>query len=60
MSVKLLGVQIDAELFTHLHIIFNLHIANIYRSAANQPNALIKLRKFLDFEEKNVLIDSCS
>ena len=46
-SVKLLGVQIDAELN------FNLHIANIFRSAANQLNALIRLRKFLGFEEKN-------
>ena len=49
-SVKLLVVQIDAELN------FNLHIANICRSAANQLNALIRLRKFLDFEEKKVLI----
>ena len=51
-SVKLLGVQIDAELN------FNLHIANICRSAANQLNALIRLRKFLGFEEKKVLINS--
>ena len=41
--VKLLGVQIDAELN------FNLHIANIYRSAANQLNAL---------KEKKVLINN--
>ena len=39
-SVKLLGFQIDAELN------FNLHILNICRSAANQLNALIRLRKF--------------
>ena len=51
-SVKLLGVQIDAELN------FNLHNANICRSAANQLNALIRLRKFLGFEEKKVLINS--
>ena len=50
--VKLLGVQIEAELN------FNLHIANICRSAANQLNALIRLRKFLGFEEKKVLINS--
>ena len=43
-------IQIDAELN------FNLHIANICRSAANQLNALIRLRMFLDFEEKKVLI----
>ena len=48
-SVKLLGVQTDAELN------FNLHIANICRSAANQLNAIIRLRKFLGFAEKKVL-----
>ena len=47
--VKLLGVQIDAELN------FNLHIANICISAENQLNAL---RKFLVFEEEKVLINS--
>ena len=51
-SVKLLGVQIDAELN------FNLHIANICKSAANQLNALTRLKKFLGFEEKKVLINS--
>ena len=51
-SVKFLGVQIDAELN------FNLHIVNVCRSAANQLNALIRLRKFLDSEEKTVLINS--
>ena len=51
-SVKFLGVQIDAELN------FNLHIVNICRSAVNQLNALIRLRKFLDSEEKTVLINS--
>ena len=48
-SVKLLVVQVDAELS------FNLHIA---RSAANQHNALINLRNFLGFEEKKVQINS--
>ena len=51
-SVKLLGVQIDAELN------FNLYIANICGSAANQLNALNRLRKFLGFEKKKVLINS--
>ena len=50
--VKLLSVQTDAELN------FNLHIANIYRSAANQLNALIRLRKFVGFKEKKVLVNS--
>ena len=44
--VKLLGVQTDAELN------FSLHIANICRSTENQLNALIRLRKFLGFEEE--------
>ena len=51
-SVKLLGVQIDAELN------FNLHFGNICRPAANQLNALIRLIKFLGFEEKKVLINT--
>ena len=48
-SVKLLGVQTDDELN------FNLNIANICKSAANQLNGL---RAFLGFEEKKVLINS--
>ena len=51
-SVKLLGVQIDDQLN------FNLHISNICRSAANQLNALIRLKRFLDFEEKKTLNNS--
>ena len=38
-SVKLFGVQIDDQLN------FNLHISNICRSAANQLNALIRLKR---------------
>ena len=51
-SVKLLGVQIDDKLN------FNLHITNICRSAANQWNAIIKLKWFLSFEAKKVLVNS--
>ena len=51
-SVKLVGVQIDAELN------FNFYIANICGSAANQLNAFNRLRKFLGFEEEKVLINS--
>ena len=51
-SVKLLGVKIDDKLN------FNLHISNICRSAANQFNALIRLKRFLAFEEKKTLINS--
>ena len=51
-SVKLLGVQIDDKLN------FNLHITNICRSAANQLNALMRLKQFLSFEAKKVLLNS--
>ena len=51
-SVKLLGVQIDSELN------FTLDIANICRSAANQLNALIRLKNLLGFQEKKILINS--
>ena len=51
-SVKLLGVQIDDQLN------INLHISNICRSAANQLNALIRLKSFLAFKEKKTLINS--
>ena len=51
-SVKLLVVQIDDKLN------FNLHITNICRSAANQLNALIRLKQFLSFEAKKVLVNS--
>ena len=43
-SLKLFGVQTDAELN------FNLHTANICRSEANQLSALIRLRKCLGFK----------
>ena len=45
-SVKLLGIQTEAELN------FSLHIAHICRSTENQLNALIRLRMFLGFEEE--------
>ena len=51
-SVNLLGVQIDDQLN------FSLHISNICRSAANQLNALIRLKRFLIFEVKKTLINS--
>ena len=51
-SVKLLGQQLDDKLN------FNLHISNICKSAANQLNALIRLKKFMNFEEKKILINS--
>ena len=53
-SVELLGIQIDDKLN------FNLHISNICRSAANQFNALIRLKQFLGFKKKRILINSYS
>ena len=50
-SVELLGIQLDDKLK------FSPYISNICKSAANQSNALIRLQKFLSFEEKNVLIN---
>ena len=51
-SVKLLGLQLDDKLN------FNLHISNICKSAANQLNALIRLKRFMNFEGKKILINS--
>ena len=51
-SVKLLGVHIDDKLN------FNLDITKTCRSAANQLHVLIRLRMFLNFEEKKLLINS--
>ena len=36
----------------------NLHITKIFRSAANQLHALIRLRMFPNFEEKKTLVNS--
>ena len=50
--VKCLWVHIDDKLN------FNLHITKNCRSAANQLHAVIRLRMFLNFEEKKTLINS--
>ena len=52
LSVKLLGIHIDDQLS------FNEHISNICKSASKQLNALVKLKCFLGFEERKVLINS--
>ena len=52
LSVELLGIHLDDTLN------FNLHISNICRSAANQLNALIRLKIYLNFNEKRLLINS--
>ena len=51
-SVELLGIHLDNKLN------FNLHISNICRSAANQLNAFIRLKSYLSFNAKRVLINS--
>ena len=51
-AVKLLGTEIDDKLN------FNNHINTICRSAANQLNALIRLRRFLGTEERKALVQS--
>ena len=51
-SVELLGIQLDDKLN------FSPHISNICKSPANQLNDLIRLQKFLSFEEKKILIIS--
>ena len=50
--VELLGIQIDDKLN------FNLHISKICKSAANQQNALIRLKQFFSFHAKGILINS--
>ena len=51
-SVELLGIQIDDKL------IFSLDISNICRSTSNQSIALIRLKRFLGFKEKRIVIKS--
>ena len=51
-SADLLGINLDDNLN------FNLHVTNICRSAANQLNALIKLKSYLSFDAKTILISS--
>ena len=53
-SVELLGIQIDGKLN------FNLHVSKVCKSAANQLNALIRLKQFLSFHAKEVLLNSYS
>ena len=51
-SVELLGIHLDDNLN------FNMHLTDIFRSAANQLNALIRLKPYLDFNAKRALINS--
>ena len=51
-SVELFGIQKNDKPN------FNLHISKICKSVANQLNTLIKLKQFLNFHAKEVLINS--
>ena len=51
-QVKLLGVEINNKLN------FEQHINRICKSAANKLNALIRLKRFLAFQERNVPVNS--
>ena len=51
-SVKLLGIHLDNRLN------FNFHISTICKSASSQLHALVRLKKFLSFELKKVLVNS--
>ena len=50
--VKLLGIKIDNKLN------FDLHINDLCRAASGQLNALLRLNHFLNFNAKQVLIQS--
>ena len=47
--MKLLGLQLDGKLN------FNLHIGNIFYSAANQLNALIRHESLMNFGKNNFM-----
>ena len=51
-SVKLLGIDIDDQLS------FNLYISKICKSASKQLNALVRLKRLLDFAERKVSINN--
>ena len=51
-NVKMLGVHFDSKSN------FNLHIDIICKSASNQVNAFVRLKKYLGHEERSVLVHS--
>ena len=51
-SVKLLGIQLDYKLN------FDPHISELCRKAATQLNVLKRLRAYIGFEERKVLVQS--
>ena len=53
-SVKFLGIHINDQLNS------NLHVTNICNSDSKQLNAPVRLKCFLGFEERKVLINILS
>ena len=51
-SVKLLGINIDNKLS------FDEHISSLCKKASNQLNAISRLHIYLEFKEKEILINS--
>ena len=51
-NVKMLGVHIDSKLN------FNLHIDIIFKSASNELNALVRLKRYLGHEERFLFVNS--
>ena len=50
--VKLLVIEIDNTLS------FDKHISNLCKKASNQLNAIGRIQKYMDFKEKEVLLNS--
>ena len=50
-----IGLKLDQNQILNV----NLYISNISKSAANQLNALIRFKIFMNFEEKKILKNSC-
>ena len=50
--VKLLGIEIDNPLS------FDKRISNLFKKASNKLNAIGRIQKYIDFKEKEVLLNS--
>ena len=52
IRIKLLETKIDSRLN------FEPHITDLWKSAFRQVNALLRLKSYLTFEERRILIES--
>ena len=50
-SLNLLGVEIYNKLS------FKKHISTLFKKASNQLNAISRIQKFMDFKEKEILLN---